>query len=170
MSIDQSASEAQFILEIIRQAQALHGTWGPALSRNPRIQSLMESLNLKMEASWRLMAAIGLIDACRHCDEEEGGSCCGRGIENKYSPVLLLANLLAGVTFPLERFQANGCFFLGETGCTLKIRDVLCVNYLCDKIQKMLPHEELVRLQTTTGKELDEVFILQETIRKCMRP
>jgi hypothetical protein len=114
------------------------------------------------------MIDYGVVATCRHCDENEGGSCCGAGIENHYNPVILLINLLMGATLPQERQIENGCYFLSSRGCTLKARDVLCVNYLCLQIQGMLTREDLVTLQNTTGDELDTLFMLHETIKKCM--
>jgi hypothetical protein len=63
----------------------------------------------------------------------------------------------------------NSCYFLGKNGCTLTARDVLCVNYICDKLQKKLTREELLALQTCAGEELDTLFILHESIKKRLR-
>ena len=112
------------------------------------------------------MEAFGVASACRHCSEEDGDTCCGAGIENRYTPRLLLINLLLGNVFPEKRFRSNGCFFLSEKGCSLKARLVLCVNYLCPKIQGMGSSEELARLQTITGQEMDEGFLLDEAVKK----
>lgn len=156
------------IEEKVRLADELFATRGPALSNDSRICDLMEALSRKIEASSKAMVDFGIVGACRQCDEEEGGSCCGAGIENRYSPVLLLANLLMGVPLSHERLVPNGCFFLGRYGCSLKVRHVLCVNFLCTKIEKMLALEDLIKLQHTTGDELDTVFVLHETIKKCI--
>jgi hypothetical protein len=114
------------------------------------------------------MVQFGVVNACRHCEEEEGGSCCGAGIENKYSPTLLLLHLLLSGELPKTRQWANSCFFLGENGCRLKARHVLCINYLCLRIQKMLPSQDLIALQTITGEEMDTVFHLHETVKRTL--
>ena len=106
--------------------------------------------------------------ACKRCDEEEGGSCCGAGIENRYPPPLLLINLLLGQALPAERCFANSCFFLGTDGCMLMARDVLCINYLCTGFQKSLAHEDLVRLQTVTGEEMETVFRVHEAVKQFL--
>jgi hypothetical protein len=112
------------------------------------------------------MIEAGVLTACTHCDEEEGGSCCGAGIENKYTPVLLLINLLLGVTLPDRRISSNSCFFLGPAGCRLKARHVICINYLCTRLQKEIPTWALQSLQAVTGEEMDTIFILHEKIKK----
>ena len=154
------------ICEKIREAQDLFALWGEALWKDPHLISLLKSLEVKIAASGKALHDFGISAACRHCDEEDGENCCGAGIENKYTPRLLLINLLFGNTLPEKRLGPNNCFFLGENGCNLKLRLVLCVNYLCLKIQRMLPAEELARLQQITGEEMDEGFILNEAVKK----
>ena len=129
----------------------------------------MEELESHWRSSWRVMEETGIVAACRHCEDEEGGSCCGRGIENKYDETLLLLNLLWGVILPDDRSRPDSCFFLGNSGCLLKIRHVLCVNYLCIAIQKNLSPTDLTRVQQTVGCELDTVFILQETVKRMLK-
>ena len=115
------------------------------------------------------MFSLGVFAECKHCEEEEGGSCCGVGIEKRYNPVLLLINLLLGISLPTRVRDQNSCYFLGETGCLLDVRDVLCVNYICQKLRKKLTREELIAMQSCAGEELDTVFILHEAIKKHIR-
>ena len=154
--------------EKIRAARALLEDFGPLLLADAKIAALLESVARKAAESRRANVESGVAGACRRCDEEEGGSCCGAGIENRYTPVLLLANLLLGKVLPEERRAANGCYFLGEEGCCLEVRHVLCVNYLCTMIQKTLPTKELIGLQETIGEEMDAVFVLHEAMKKAM--
>jgi hypothetical protein len=111
---------------------------------------------------------LGVFAACKQCEEEEGGSCCGSGIENRYSPHLLLVNLLLGSCLPEDRCFENSCYFLGKDGCVLKARDILCINYLCAKINRLLAHEDLLALQKATGKEMETVFFLHEAVKKVI--
>ncbi len=115
------------------------------------------------------MLTLGVVAECKKCEEEEGGSCCGAGIEDKYEPVLLLINHLLGPFLPTEAPSKNDCYFLGEKGCLLTARHVLCVNYICEKLQKKLTMEELVGLQNCAGEELDTLFLLHEAIKKKIR-
>lgn len=150
----------------ITEAHNLFALWGEALWRDPRIVSLLKSLEAKIAASAKVARDFGVLALCRDCSDEDGESCCGAGIENKYTSRLLLINLLLGVTLPEKRFWSKGCFFLSEKGCGLKMRQVLCVNYLCLKIQRMLPLDKLVSLQQITGEEMDTGFLLQEAVQK----
>jgi hypothetical protein len=154
------------ILQKITEANDLFFLWGEALRADPRISSLLKNLEGKIADSVKAMHDCGVVEACRRCDQEEGGSCCGAGIENRYTPRPLLINLLLGQTLPERRRQPEVCFFLSESGCCLDLRQVLCVNYLCLKIQTMLPQDELVRLQQITGEEMETAFILEEAVKK----
>jgi hypothetical protein len=153
----------------ISEAYRLFALWGEALRKDPPIGSLLKSLEEKIAASGGAMEAFGVSSACRQCIEEDGCTCCGAGIENRYTPRLLLINLLLGKALPKKRFWADGCFFLSENGCSLKVRLVLCVNYLCLKIQRMLPAEALASLQKITGEEMEECFILEEAVKKFIK-
>lgn len=130
----------------------------------------MAELESHWRRSWRLMEETGIVAACKRCEEEDGGSCCGRGIENRYSAVLLLLNLLCDVALPDRPLFEDSCHFLGDCGCRLKIRDVLCVNYLCTTVQKSISRGDLLRVQQTVGSELDTVFVLQERVKSLLKP
>lgn len=111
------------------------------------------------------MAESGIVDECRDCDRREGGSCCGAGLEHHYSGIILLINLLLGVDVPKRRHDPAGCFFLGEKGCTLLARHVICVNYLCKRINDRILPEKIAALRKKEGIELETLFMLQESIR-----
>lgn len=130
---------------------------------------LMGELESQWRSSWRTMEETGIVAACRQCEEEDGGSCCGRGIEDGYSETLLLLNLLFDVVLPDAGLFEDSCYFLGPSGCRLKIREVLCVNYLCTAVQKRLSAADLARVQQAVGCELDTVFLLQETVKRLLK-
>lgn len=155
--------------EAMEMARQLFGQWGDSLGADSRIRGLLETLRAKVAASGRVALEVGVAAACQRCEEEEGGSCCGAGIEDRYSPQLLLINLLLGRTFPAARRFADSCYFLGADGCMLLARDILCINYLCPGLQKSLAHEDLVRLQTTTGEEMESVFRLYDAVKQFLR-
>ena len=91
-----------------------------------------------------------------------------RGLGDRYRPPLLLINLLLEVHLPVRPEWTDSCHFLGKMGCCLKARHVLCINYLCEKIRKMLAHEDLIRLQQIVGEEMETAFRLQERVMKII--
>ena len=108
------------------------------------------------------MVAAGLVEDCRACEEEEGGSCCGRGMEDHYDGVLLLVNLLLGATIEKEWRDEKSCLFLGSAGCRLLARDHICVNYLCMKVGERIFHPALAEMRKRQGRELDTLFRLTD--------
>jgi len=63
----------------------------------------------------------------------------------------------------------KSCRFLGERGCVLAARDILCVNYLCIRLQKTIPPEKLLQLQEVNGLEMELLFLLHNRIRNFIR-
>jgi len=57
------------------------------------------------------MLRTGIVDLCRECEEKEGGSCCGAGLENHYSGMLLLINRLLGVALRTKGKNRRAAFF-----------------------------------------------------------
>ena len=152
----------------IEQALDLFETCGDSLRQDTSIHTLLKKLRDCIENTNQSMLSLGVVTECKNCEEKEGGSCCGAGIENNYDPILLLINLLLGC--PLQNHEpiANSCYFLGKKGCRLTARHVICVNYICEKLQRKLTRKELIVLQTSAGEELDTLFFLHEAIKKKM--
>ena len=102
------------INEKITIAKNLHGRWGEALRTDPGISAQLRELSARVEASSYFCLLSGVARACRLCDREEGGSCCGAGIEDRYSPELLLINLLLGVPCPNRGIRQRVAIFGGS--------------------------------------------------------
>ena len=136
---------------------------------DPLISSRLRELSAKTEASRTASLESGVADACRRCDESEGGSCCGAGIEDRYTPELLLINLMLGAELPESRHTKKSCYFLQSRGCILPVRDILCINYLCSRLQREIPRGNLLGLQEATGREMEAIFVLHNTIRNRIK-
>jgi hypothetical protein len=135
---------------------------------DPEVSSLLEKLQHAIRDSHSKMAEVGIGDLCKACEEEEGGSCCGAGLENHFSGTLLLINLLLGVNIPTRKMDPASCFFLSRNGCQLLARHVICVNYLCAKIAARLPASEITSLRELEGVELDLLFVLHEHVKRIL--
>ncbi len=157
------------IEEKIKIANQLWKEWGETLESEPHVAGLLRELSENVTRSRKVMVEVGIEEACRECEEKDGGSCCGRGLERRYGPIMLLINLLFGVALPEDRLKEDSCYFLGNHGCILRIREILCVNYLCDKIENRLTLADLVKVQNVIGEEMDTTFLLHETIKKMLR-
>lgn len=134
-----------------------------------KTRELLVRLKKAITASREEMKNIGLVDECRQCEEKEGGGCCGAGIENRYSGVLLLINLLLETNLPQKPYDTGSCYFLNARGCSLMARQVICVNYICSKVSNQIPPEKLTRLREKEGEELDLLFLLNERIKLVLK-
>jgi len=152
----------------IELAYHLQANFGQALLQDKEIRDQLLQLNQNIEATWKEMVSIGIVRECRDCAIKEG-SCCGSGMENSYDEVLLLINLLLGRTLPSQAYDTTSCYFLGENGCLLRAREVICVNYLCQRISRNIEKEKLIQLQKIAGNELKSLFLLDEYIKKRLR-
>lgn len=142
---------------------------GDRLLDDQRLADLLNRLREAISDSHRAMVTSGIADECRQCEHHEGGSCCGAGLENKYSGTLLLINLLLGVELPSRRTDPSNCHFLGDEGCRLLARHVICVNYICRKITDRIDPEGIAPLREAEGRELDILFLLNERVKKRLR-
>ena len=163
--LDEGAS----IEDKIKMARDLYCSWREHLKREPQIVDLLGKLEGSLDNSRKAMLELGIVETCKHCDEKEGGSCCGAGLENKFDSLLLLMNLLLGVSLPERHHRPDSCYLLRDKGCVLKVRLVLCVDYLCPKIMGALSHDEVVRLQNISGDELLTGFKLYDALKRFMR-
>jgi len=142
---------------------------GDLFLKDEKIAGLLTEFKSAVKASRQEMNQTGVVDLCRECDQDEGGSCCGRGLENKYDAWLLLINRLLGVELPRVRQQADDCFFLGEKGCLLMARHVICINYMCKKITKNIQTSALNALREMEGAEINCLFMLNEQVKRVFR-
>lgn len=139
------------------------------LAADPTSAGLLSRLRSATEASSARMLDSGLVQACAECETLEGGSCCGRGLEDHYDGHLLLINLLLGANLPAERWDPRSCYFLGLKGCVLSARHVLCVNYLCRKATDRIGSGDLAHLRELEGVQLETLFLLHERVQKLVR-
>jgi len=157
------------IEEKIAWAQSCYQEFGDDLLKENRLVDLMGDLKTAVVASRREMALTGIVEVCRRCELEEGGSCCGAGLENRYDGWLLLINLLLGVKLPKTRQQTNSCFLLGKSGCLLMARHVICINYLCKKITDLIDPQTITELREKESEEVNTLFTLHENIKTVLR-
>jgi hypothetical protein len=139
------------------------------LLEDQTLTDLLEALKNAVHRSRDEMLRTGIVDLCRECEEKEGGSCCGAGLENHYSGMLLLINRLLGVALPHQREEPSSCFFLSSTGCRLVARHVLCINYVCNKITSKISPDQLASLREAEGKEIFFLFQVNEKLKRLVR-
>ena len=157
------------IAERIAWACKCHRDTKDALLEDEAVNHLLARLEGAVGASRREMTVAGVVAVCRHCEEQDGGSCCGAGIEKHYSSLLLLINLLLGARLPERRPDPSSCWFLGPSGCSLAARHTLCVNYLCAKAAEGRDPQKIAALRVREGLEQECLFHLQERLLKLLQ-
>jgi hypothetical protein len=153
----------------IASAEARFREYGERLRADGEVAGWLERLGVAACRSHEAMTHAGVVAECARCEREEGGSCCGAGLEDRYDGVTLLINLLLGTELPHERHDPRSCFFLGPDGCTLVARDVICVNYLCRKIGDNLDRSEVEVMHDREGEEIESLFRLHARITTVLR-
>jgi hypothetical protein len=123
-------------------------------------------LDQEIEATQKEMAAIGVIKECADCAINGEGTCCGSRTGHKCSSILLFINLLLGRTLPAVPDNIHLCHFLTKQGCALRARDVICVNFVCQRLRENIPHKDMARLQDIAGGEINILFLLEEYIKR----
>lgn len=149
-------------------ANRLYEMSGRAILQVPAMASLMAAYDDAIARTWSAMRSLDVVSHCTDCAVNDGGSCCGKGIEDHFDVPLLLINRLMGVTLPTQRWNEHGCWFLGPRGCLVKARHTLCVNYICKRLHASLSHEAIIALGQATVDETDAGFRLEEAIKKWL--
>lgn len=153
----------------LRNAQQVFEAVGEELAGDPGIMELLGGYRTAVRDSRQAMEAHGVTGECTDCAVNDGGSCCGSGIEDKFDVVILVLNLLLGITLPQQRLDPSGCWFLGEKGCVLVARHVICINYMCRRLYEALDQQGIQAVQQAMGRETDLLFMLEERIKFCLK-
>jgi len=165
----ESISISSPVEEKIRWAEESHLKLGTHLLEDKAVVDLLAKTKSAISSSHAEMMKNGIIDLCRQCEQDEGGSCCGYGMEDRYDGWLLLINLLMDVELPSARRDPKSCFFLGEKGCLLEVRHVICINYICKKISRQIDPGKISILREKEGLEIKLVFLLHEQVKRVLR-
>lgn len=155
--------------EKIAWAEACYQEFGRQLLKHKTVIELLAQTKTAIQASRREMVNTGMVVLCEECEREEGGSCCGAGMENRYNGNLLLINLLLEVNLPTKRRDPKSCFFLGKNGCLLQARHVICINYVCKKVTTRIDATKINALREKEGEEVTCLFLLHEQIKKALK-
>jgi hypothetical protein len=138
------------------------------LLADPVVAGLLEQVRSAVSAAGQVRAQAGIERMCAECETREGGSCCGVGLEDKYDARLLLINRLLGVDLPHRREDAYSCWFLSGRGCRLEARHVICVNYVCQKIQEGVEAGRMRDIREKEGAELAGIFRLHQRVTELL--
>ena len=130
-------------------------------------ETITESLALLQEYATELsahMQAMNLGQLCSNCASRTGGGCCSSYMEANSDVVLLLINRLYGINVTLQHEDSTQCCFLGNSGCTLPIKPMFCLNYNCKHISDQATKTEMIDLEQLAGRLLTEQTRLESIL------
>ncbi len=153
------------IMQIIDKAYELHQLFGQALIQDNELNTLLKRLNQNIMATKNQLILTGVVKECADCAVHGEGTCCSNRTGYKCDSILILLNLLLGNPPVIQTEHSHLCPFLSEQGCSLIARPVICVNFICQRLRKNIPHVSLVLLQNTAGEEIDTLFTIEEHIK-----
>lgn len=152
------------VISKVRKAKKLYKEFGSKLKSE--LGEEIDKLEKAIERTWSFMRELGLPEMCRAC-AERGKCCCRPWVADLFDEYDLLLNCLLGVEIPEEREVDGLCFFVGKDGCRLKVRQVICVDFLCPEVENALGDRAL-KLREIEGEELEIAFILKEKVKKIL--
>ena len=157
------------ILQTVEEALRLWRALCRSLLQDERFKYLLGSLRQRIRITRNEMALAGMTKECADCAAAGEGPCCGTRTHYKYDCIILLINILLGISLKRDAPLPGTCHFLTEQGCMLVARHVICVNYICRRLRDRIEHRKLVRVQEAAGKELDMLFALEEYLKERIR-
>ncbi len=152
----------EVVLERVNRTKELNSRYGKMLKKE--FEDELKKLERAVERTWSFMREIGLPEMCGEC-AERGECCCRPWVAGLFDEYDLLLNCLLDVELPEKREVEGLCFFVGKNGCRLKVRQVICVDFLCPDVEKKLG-EKALRLREIEGEELELAFVLKEKVKK----
>ena len=153
------------IADQIRTAIRLWKFCEQSLMQDRQVCALVKGLDLDIEATQSAMVRAGIVNECSDCAISGQGTCCGVRAGYKCDSILLLINLLLGRNLPSVPADAHLCHFLTKQGCALRARHVICINFVCQRLRDVIPHNLLCRVQEIAGRDIDALFVLEECIK-----
>ncbi len=144
----------------LRAARQLHQQHGRRFLQNRNITDSLEALKRKAADLDEQMLAMGMGVRCSACAAEVNGGCCSSYMAGNTDAVVLLINLLLGVTIkPAD--NGEECCYLGPRGCIFTIKPIFCLNYNCSHIRQAATTEEIKTLEIQAGALLSEQIGLE---------
>lgn len=150
-------------------AKKLYQENGNSLRADVLVCQGLAALELKAQELQEQMAALKLAPLCISCSVKPGGGCCSLFMADENDAVLLLINLLAGLTIDIQKDDGFECYLLGARGCILRFKPMFCLNYNCHAIKTHTNAAALSSYMAATGELLQSQWQLETLILAYLR-
>ncbi len=145
-------------------ANKAYKQFGTELAGQPEIKEKLSNLSTLSENLYQQMTSMIMFSLCTECAQKKEGGCCSIYMANETDSVLLLINLLLGVEVKPHRDDSFECCYLGEKGCSLKVKPMFCLNYNCNLIISGNKPKVLQNLETAASAVLREQYALEQIL------
>ena len=154
------------IAQNIKLAYDLFEALDSQIQNDEVFRTLLVKLDQHIDITHHYMDMYGISDECADCSLHGNDTCCGKRTGFQCDPIILFLNLKLGNSLKVQDTSPHLCSFLSANGCTLRVRPILCVNFICKRLRDNIPHQNLVQLQTVAGEELDTLFLIENAIKR----
>lgn len=154
------------IVHNIKLAYNLFEALDTQFQNDEEFRTLLQKLDKNIDTTHHYMDMYGISDECADCSLHGKDTCCGKRTGFQCDPIILFLNLKLGYSLKVQGPSPHLCSFLSVNGCTLRVRPILCVNFICKRLRDNIPHQNLVQLQTVAGEELNTLFLIENTIKR----
>jgi hypothetical protein len=140
-------------------------TWlrgqGSRLRQDAEVSSSLTKLASRLDDLDAAMKDAGFPRKCGACARNTSGGCCDASIAKDAYALLLLVNLLLGARIDRQRERLSCCTFLGEAGCTLRAKPLICWNYNCHEIHEELPVDKVAHVESLVARALGQLIVVE---------
>ncbi|HHD63684.1 MAG TPA: hypothetical protein ENK96_04820 [Desulfobulbaceae bacterium] len=147
----------------LRVARQLFQQQGARLLSQQDILDALKGLQQGEAKLNRQMQAMNMGSRCSSCAAGTDGGCCSSFMAGNTDAILLLINLLLGITID-QRNNGDECCYLGPQGCIFIIKPIFCLNYNCGHIKEAATQDEMRDLEMLAGALLGKQTKLEAVI------
>jgi len=145
-------------------ARELAGRRGTDWRADPALLEPLQHLRDAAADLARASRGAGIDRICTDCGRRNEDGCCQPRMGDEASGAAYLVEILAFGEPPLPHPDDGSCPFMGDRGCVLELKPVICVNHLCPEIHAEVPGDEIRDLKKATGELLTAQVALEDEI------
>ena len=172
-----ATQDAQFVqtfysgspAEKLAAARPLFAELAGQLTASAQLTEALELLRSHTQALNRHMEAMDLGRLCGGCAANPGGGCCSAYMADNTDAILMLINLLLGVSVAQQPDCGENCCFLGPQGCLFLVKPIFCLNYNCSHILDSAEPESLAMLYQRAAAVLSQQTAIESLLLAELR-
>jgi len=149
-------------------ARELHQRLGGKLAAAPPLREGLAQLHHQALALETHMRSMALGHLCSRCASRTGGGCCSADMADNTDSIMLLTNLLLGVTIDCQEQETADCCYLGQQGCLFVVKPFFCLTYNCSHILNHADDPGLAGLYRHAGAVMGQQGRVESLLLKAL--